>query len=45
MKMSQENSLYIYPKQKCLSFKTKLENRRAEQVLSEGLVPMGVGRM
>jgi hypothetical protein len=45
MEMSHRNALYIYLKQIKMSFffyKTK--NRRAEQVLSGGLVPVGAGR-
>jgi hypothetical protein len=42
MEISQGNSLYSYLKQIKISvFKTKLETRRAENVLSGGLVPMG----
>jgi hypothetical protein len=39
MELSQGNSLYSYLKQ------TKMENRRAEQVLFGVLVPVGGGRM
>jgi hypothetical protein len=46
MKISPGNSLYSYLKQTKMSFFsfTKLESRRAEQVLSGGLVPVGSGR-
>jgi hypothetical protein len=42
MKMSQENSMCSYLKQKNVIFFsfTKLESRRAEQVLSGDLVPV-----
>jgi hypothetical protein len=42
MKMPQGNSCYSYFKQKKVFFFNK--NRRAELVLSGGLVPVGVGR-
>jgi hypothetical protein len=44
MEILQGNSLFSYliPK-KCLFSKT--ENRKVKQVLSEGLVPVGGGRM
>jgi hypothetical protein len=46
MERSQGNSLYSYLKQQKIFFSfTKLENRRAEQVLSRGLVSMRQGRM
>jgi hypothetical protein len=45
MKMSQRNSLYSYLKQKCFFSFTKLENRRAEQVLSKVVGTSGRGRM
>jgi hypothetical protein len=46
MEMSQGNTLYSYFKQTKMSFFfTKTENRRAEQVLSGGLVSVGGGRM
>jgi hypothetical protein len=35
----------IINKQKYLFFKTKSENRKADQVLSGGLIPVGDGRM
>jgi hypothetical protein len=46
--MSQGDSPYGYFKQmKCLSFffSTKSENKKAEQVLSGGLVPVRTGRL
>jgi hypothetical protein len=44
MEMSQGNSLYSYLKQTKMSFfsVTKSKNRRAEQVLSGGLVAVAV---
>jgi hypothetical protein len=47
MEMSQGNSLYNYLKQPKMSFRffTKTENRRKEQVLSGGLVPVGEERL
>jgi hypothetical protein len=43
-KMSQYEILLSYLKQKCQFFVfTKTENRRAEQVLFGGLVPVGEG--
>jgi hypothetical protein len=46
MKMSQGNSLYKYHKQIKMSFYFyKIGHRRAEQILSGGLVPMGDARM
>jgi hypothetical protein len=47
MEMSQGNSLCSYLKPTKMSFFsfTKLENRRAEQVLPMGLVPVGGGKM
>jgi hypothetical protein len=46
MEMSQGNSLCSHLKQTKIPFFSfiKLENRRAEQVLSGGLVPVGEGR-
>jgi hypothetical protein len=47
MEMSQGHSLDNYLKQTkgTFYFFAKSENRRAKQVLSEGLVPVGVERM
>jgi hypothetical protein len=45
MEMSQGNTLYSYLTQTKMSFFffTETENRKAKQVLSEGLVPVGGG--
>jgi hypothetical protein len=45
MEMSQGNSLYSYLKQTKMSYFTKSENRRAEQILSGELVPVRGGRI
>jgi hypothetical protein len=47
MEMSQGNSLYSYLKQTKMSFffLFKVENRKAKQVLFEGLAPVGGRRI
>jgi hypothetical protein len=46
--MSEGNSLCSYLNKQKMSvffFKTKMENRRAEQILSVGLIPVGGRRL